>query len=301
MTSTWRPASVRAGEWRITALLDGTMRLDGGSMWGVVPKVLWARMTPPAEDNTILLALRPFLLERGEIRAVIEPGIGGRWEEKWRSIYRIERATTLESSLRACGVEPEQVTHAIASHCHFDHIGAWVVERDGALAPLFRNARHLAPRVEVEVAKKPDPVRRASYRAEDVRPIEEAGLLETYAWDERGGEVELLPGIRAHEAAGHSDGVCVLTINEGGPGETAIFWADVVPTSHHIQPPYIMAYDLDVSRSFESRARWLARAAREGWIGLFYHDVEHAFGRIAERDGRYRFEPLAGLPGASRS
>jgi glyoxylase-like metal-dependent hydrolase (beta-lactamase superfamily II) len=285
------PRSIRAGAWRVTALSDGTMRLDGGSMWGVVPRTLWAELTPPDAENRIPLALRPFLAERDGVKAVIEVGIGERWEPKWRSIYAIEREVTLESSLRACGVAPEEVTHVVASHCHFDHIGAQVVRRDGKLVPLFPNARHFAPRIEIEVAKHADHVRRASYRAEDVVPIEEAGLLAAYE-----GDAELLPGIRAHDASGHSDGVSVITINEGGPGETAIFWADVVPTSHHIQPPYIMAYDIDVPRSFASRSRWLERVAREGWTGLFYHDADHAFGRIRREGKRYTFVPISGEP-----
>ena len=210
---------MRVGDWRITALSDGTMRLDGGSMWGVVPRPIWERMTPPAEDNTIPLALRPFLAERGDVKAVIEVGIGDRWEEKWRSIYSIDRADTLVSTLGALGIAPADVTHVIASHCHFDHIGAQVVEREGALAPLFENAQHFAPRIEVEVARNPDHVRRASYRPEDVVPIEEAGLLTTYE-----GDAELIPGIRAHDASGHSDGVSVITIDEESANEdTAIF------------------------------------------------------------------------------
>ena len=285
----YEPRCVQAGDWRITALSDGFMGLDGGAMWGVVPKNLWAKFTPPAEDNTIRLALRPFLAERGADKVVIEVGVGDRWEAKWRSIYRLERETTLFDSLRACGVEPEEVTHVIASHCHFDHIGAQVVERAGELEPAFPNARHFAPRVEIEIAKHPDHVRRASYRPDDVIPVEAAGLLEPFE-----GQAELLPGIRVHEAAGHSDGVSVVTINEGGSGETAIFWADVVPTTHHAQPPYIMAYDIDVVRSFESRSAWLERVAREGWIGLFYHDADHAFGRLHSDGKRYRCEVLSG-------
>src|SRR5262249_32824056 len=157
-----------------------------------------------------------------------EGGLGDRWDAKWRGIYAIDRATTLESSLRACGVAPDDVTHVVASHCHFDHIGALVVERRGELAPLFPRARHFAPAVEMEAAKRPDHVRRASYRPADVVPLEAHGLLEPYA-----GDAELVPGIRAHDAAGHSDGLSVITINEDGArGETAIFWADVVPTTH---------------------------------------------------------------------
>lgn len=284
----WTPRTIRAGEWTITALSDGHLRLDGGSMWGVVPANLWRKMTPPADDNTILLALRPFLARRGDLCVVIEPGIGERWEPKWRAIYRIERDQTLVRTLRAVGVAPDDVTHVVDSHCHWDHIGAQVVESDGQLVPLFRNARHFAPTLEIAMAKKPGHARSGSYRAEDVEPIERDGLLEGYA-----GDVELVPGIRAHVLGGHSDAVAVITINEGGAGDTAIFWSDVVPTAHHVQPPYIMAYDLDVVRSFEQRSAWLARAANERWIGMLYHDPDHAFGRIVRAGKRYEFEPVS--------
>ncbi|MEW6072889.1 MAG: MBL fold metallo-hydrolase [Planctomycetota bacterium] len=285
----WVPRVVRAGEWRITNLSDGFLRLDGGSMWGVVPKNIWGELTPAIEDNTILLALRPFLAERGDAKVVIEVGIGDRWEPKWREIYHIERPTTLAASLAALGVGPADVTHVIASHCHFDHVGAQVVAKDGVLRPLFPRARHFAPAIEIEMARDPDHVRRASYRADDVVPLLEAGVLEGY-----GDGAEILPGIRAHLAPGHSDGVSVITVNEGSAGDTAIFWADVVPTTHHIQPLYIMAYDIDVVRSFENRSRWLARAAEGGWIGLFYHDADHAFGRLRRAGRRYELDVIAG-------
>ena len=285
----WEPRSLRVGDWLVTALSDGAMRLDGGGMWGVVPKGMWSRLTPAAEDNTIAIALRPFLARRGDVTAVIEVGVGDRWEDKWRSIYSLDRSTTLAASLRACGVDPEEVTHVFASHCHFDHVGAQVVSRDGDLFPLFPNARHLAHRAEVEAALNPDHVRRPSYRAEDVEPILRAGLLETYE-----GRAELAPGLVAHEAPGHSDGTSVLTINEDGEGQTAIFWSDVVPTMHHVQPSYIMAFDIDVTRSYTSRSDWIERACREGWIGLFYHDADHPFGRILRDGKRFAAEVVEG-------
>jgi glyoxylase-like metal-dependent hydrolase (beta-lactamase superfamily II) len=283
----WRPRTIRAGDWMVTALSDGFLRLDGGSMWGVVPQNLWRKMTPPAEDNTILIALRPFLAVRGKDVVVIEVGVGQRWEEKLRRIYQLLPTETLVETLHACGVSPSAVTHVVASHCHWDHIGAQVVERNGNLEPLFPNAKHFAPKVEIEIAKKPGHARAASYRADDVTPIEARGMYTTYS-----GTTTILPGLVAHELGGHSDGVAVITLNESGPGDTAIFWSDVVPTSHHIQPPYIMAYDLDVVRSFEQRSAWLARAAREHWIGLFYHDVDHAFGRVSRHGKRYELEAI---------
>jgi glyoxylase-like metal-dependent hydrolase (beta-lactamase superfamily II) len=283
----WTPRSIRAGEWTITSLSDGHLRLDGGSMWGVVPANLWRKLTPPAEDNTILLALRPFLAVRGDVKVVIEVGVGDRWEPKWRAIYHILRDETLERTLRACGVAPEEITHVVASHCHWDHIGAQVVERDGALKPLFPNARHFAPAIEIAMAKKPGHARSGSYRAEDVLAIESHGLLTGFD-----GSFEIVPGMKAHVLGGHSDGVSVITVNEGGAGDTAIFWSDVVPTAHHIQPPYIMAYDIDVVRSFEQRSEWLERAVRGRWIGMYYHDPDNAFGRIVRDGKRFAFEAV---------
>lgn len=254
-------------------------------MWGVVPAVFWRKWTPPDDANTIRMALRPFLCERGDDCIVIEPGVGDRWSDKERRIYGLERQPTqpvLVDTLAAVGRSPADVTHVVASHCHWDHIGAQVIEADGELRPLFPNARHFAPAIEVETARRPDHVRRASYRADDVEPILQADLYEPYE-----GDVELAPGLRVHPAEGHSDGIHVVTINEEEPGDTAIFWGDVVPTTHHIQPPYIMAYDIDVARSFESRSRWLERAAEGDWLGLFYHDEEHAFGRLSKDGRRY--------------
>lgn len=280
--------SVQVGEWRITALSDGYFRLDGGAMWGVVPAKIWRALSPPDADNTIRLALRPFLAERGGERIVIEPGIGARWGPKERERYGLESTPDLGSSLRALGLAPEQVTHVVMSHCHWDHIGAAVVEgADGVLAPRFPGARHFAPAVEIERAKRPGHARQASYREDDVRVLERAGVLEAFA-----GRTELVPGLTAHELGGHSDGVSVITVGDE-QAECAIFWGDVVPTTHHVQPAYIMAYDLDVARSFEVRGEWIARAAERRWIGLFYHDEGTAFARI-ERDGkRYVARPLA--------
>ena len=256
-------------------------------MWGVVPAAMWRAWTPPAPDNTILLALRPFLAVRGKDIVVIEVGIGARWEPKWREIYRILATQTLEGSLRASGLAPQDVTHVVASHCHWDHIGAQVVDRGGKLEPLFPNARHFAPKVEIEVAKRPGHARAPSYRAEDVIPLEERGMLTPYE-----GVFEPVPGLRCHVLGGHSDGVSVITINEDGPGGAAIFWSDVVPTAHHVQPPYIAAYDIDVVRSFEVRSKWIARAADAGWTGLFYHDVDRPFGRIEREGRRFRVEAV---------
>jgi len=198
------------------------------------------------------------------------------------------RTPTLFAALRASGVEPEQVTHVIGTHAHWDHVGAWVVERGGKLEPAFPRAKHFLPRIEFDVAKRPGHARSGSYRAEDVEPIERAGNLELLA-----GSTEILPGLVLHVLGGHSDGVSVVTF-DADARDGAIFWSDVVPTAHHVQPPYIMAYDLDVVRSYDVRSEWLARAAERRWTGLFYHDVDHAFGRLRREGKRYAVDVVEG-------
>ena len=284
-SGTWRKRVTEVGGWKITALSDGFLRLDGGSMWGVVPAAFWRSMTPPAEDNTILLALNCFLAERGEHKVLIEGGVGDRWNDKLRGIYQIQNDPTISMSLAEAGLAPEEITTVVLSHCHWDHCGALVVERNGALVPRFPNAKVHAPVIEIESCKNPDPVRAASYRAEDLAALDQAGLLVGYK-----GSAQILPGIEAQELGGHSDGVSVILIGEGS--ERAIFWADVVPTTHHIQPPYIMAYDLDVARSYEVRSQWIGRAADQGWLGLFYHDPEVPLARIARAGKRFAIMPL---------
>lgn len=278
----WTPASLQAGGWRITALYDATFALDGGAMWGVVPKNLWAKLTPPAEDNTIRLAARPFLAERDGVRVVVEGGMGDRWDDKFRRIYRLDRpeATTLRSTLAALDVGPEDIDHVVVSHCHFDHIGALVELRDGGLEPLFPRARHHFPTAEVGASREPVHPRRASYRSDDIDPLVERGLVDMHDGDHR-----LFDDLELTQVRGHSEGMVVVRFNSGGDGVSAAFWGDLVPTTHHIQPPYIMAYDMDVPRSFAMRTEWLARAADEGIVGLSYHDPERAFTRL-ERDGR---------------
>jgi glyoxylase-like metal-dependent hydrolase (beta-lactamase superfamily II) len=273
-------AAIEVGGWTLEPLLEGSLRLDGGAMWGVVPKNLWDAWTPAAADNTIALAARPFLARRGDHVVVIEAGVGARWDAKKREYFHLAGGH-LEAALAARGVKPEDVTHTVASHAHWDHIGAWVVERDGREEPLFPKARHHLAAAEIQRCLDPEPVRRASYRSEDLRALEAARLLEPFS-----GQKELLPGLSVLEVGGHSAGISVVLIGAPG-GERAVFWSDVCPTSHHIQPPYIMAYDIDVVRSFEQRRRLFGEAADQGWLSLFFHDSTRPLARLTRAGPRF--------------
>ncbi len=277
----------RVGRFRVVALKDGRFALDGGAMFGVVPRVLWERLTPVNPDHTIPLATNPFLLDDGEHRIVVEPGIGRRWSEKERAMFHIEHdgGWELTASLREAGVAPEEVTHCLMSHCHWDHIGA-ACGPDGR--PVFPNAEHWTPEVEKEAALDPGHMRRASYRREDLQPILDAGLLRTFQ-----GECAPLPGVRMVEVGGHSDGVSLVLVEDGG--EKACFWADVVPTRNHVHLPFIMAYDMNAARSWTVRSEWIPRAVAEGWTCLLYHDPVTPIGRFVREGRRYGFAAI--VPG----
>jgi glyoxylase-like metal-dependent hydrolase (beta-lactamase superfamily II) len=234
------------------------------------------------------MALNCFLAERGTDKVLIEGGVGDRWSEKHRAMYHLDRAQNLRSSLAGIGVQPEEITHAVASHCHWDHVGAWVEEVDGQLKPLMPNAKHFAPEAEIAQCLNPDKIRRASYRAEDLQTLLDEDLLIGFT-----GETQILEGLTSHVLGGHSSGVSVIRLDGGAPADQAIFWADVVPTTHHIQPAYIMAYDMNAEVSYNVRSEWLELAADAGWVGLFYHDPEIPFARITKPDRRYVIEPVS--------
>ena len=274
----------RLGPWRIVALRDASFALDGGAMFGVVPRTLWEKLTPVNADHTVPLSTTPYLLDDGVHKVVVEPGLGQRWGDKQRAMFHIDHGDGREllESLRAAGVAPEEVTHCLMSHCHWDHIGA-VCGVDGL--PVFPNAEHWAPASERDACLTPDHLRRASYRTEDLQPVIDAGLLRVYS-----GDHEVLPGLRMVEIGGHSDGVS-LVILETEEGKAA-FWADVVPTANHVHLPFIMAYDMNAEKSWQVRSEWIPRAAEEGWLCLLYHDPATPLGRFVHDGRRYAFQPL---------
>ena len=266
---------VVVGRFRIRVMPDRLFALDGGAMFGVVPRLLWEKLTPVHDDHTIPLATNAFLVEDEEHKVLIEPGLGDRWGAKERAMFHIDVSSGgVLNSLQEAGVAASDITHVIMSHCHWDHIGAVCDEG----APRFTQAQHWAPQIEIDAALNPDHLRRASYRKEDIQPVVDAGLLHGIV-----GSKEIIPGIRLIEVGGHSDGVSLIMIED--QGETACFWADVVPTRNHVHLPFIMAYDMNAEKSFAVRSEWIPKAAKQGWWNLLYHDPETPIVQF-QTDGR---------------
>ena len=263
---------------RVHAIDAGDVRLDGGSMFGVVPKTMWSRHIEADERNRIPMKMRCLLVETPERRIVVDTGAGNKTSEKLRSIYGIDNEgdpTRLETSLRAAGVEPEDVDLVVATHLHFDHAGGQTTMRaDGSVGPAFPNARYLIRRGEWDAAHSANRRIRSSYTRPDFDPLEEAGVLELTE-----GDVEIVPGVRVVGHPGHTADHQGVLIDIGE--EIVWFPCDLVPTSAHLRLSWIMAYDLEPLVSLATKERWLTRAGVERWRIVFAHDHAVVSGRAA--------------------
>ncbi|HEX2712059.1 MAG TPA: MBL fold metallo-hydrolase [Candidatus Acidoferrales bacterium] len=276
---------MKLGDLELYLLTDGTFRLDGGAMFGVIPRPLWERKLPPDERNRVLLAMNSLLVRSAGKWILIETGAGDKWDAKSRDIYAFESGPRLLDKLLARGIRPEDIELVINTHLHFDHCGWNTRLEDGKLVPTFPHARYVTQRGELDHAKRPTERDRASYVEDSFLPIEAAGrfwLLE--------GDREVAPGVELLRVPGHNrDMQCVRLT---GAGQTVFFFVDLVPTAAHLPFPWIMGFDLYPLTTLENKKKWIPQAAREGWIVVFAHDAQMPAARLRERDGRYEPEPV---------
>lgn len=274
---------MRFGDYRVEIVPDTIFRLDGGAMFGVVPRALWSRVCPPDEHNRIRLNMNCLFVETNTERILIETGIGEKWSEKQATLYGIERKRPFSESLRSvAGISPDEITIVINTHLHFDHAGGNTKLNEGGRAvPAFPNARYFVARGEYEHAQAPHERDRASYLPENWRSVEQAGQLELKDTD-----YEVVPGLRMETIAGHSRTMQCVRLTKDG--RTLFGFADLVPTRAHLPLAWIMGYDLYPVETLEAKKRLLPQAAREDWLCLFYHDPEAPLCRVIEAEGRLR-------------
>jgi len=282
---------MQLGDLKIQLVDDGRFGLDGGAMFGVVPRTLWERERPPDDKNRIRMVTNCLLVESGDELLLLDSGIGDKNDAKFRAIFGMEEgATRLPEQIRRAGYEPGDVTHVLLSHLHFDHCG-WNTRVQGdRVVPTFPNARYWMERGEVDHARNPNERDRASYDPANWEPLFDAGLVELF--DDA---AEPVAGVRAVKAPGHNRDMCIVLLNgDGDAGERGVFWADLVPTASHVPYPWIMGYDLYPLTTLENKKRWFPRAAEEGWLCVFEHDPVVPMARlVSDRPGRFRAEPLA--------
>jgi|SRR6516162_1290687 len=276
---------MRLGDIEVFCLDGGNFWLDGGAMFGIVPKVLWGKKSPPDERNRIRMRANSLLVRTVGKNVLVETGNGTKWDDKQRAIYSIQHGDPLLESLHKLDIEPDQIDLVINTHLHFDHAGGNTQVRGDRIAPTFRRARYVVQRTELAHAMNPTERDRASYFPENFQPITEAGQ-----WDLIEGNVDVLPGISVERIPGHNADIQAVKITGGG--KTVAFVADLLPTRHHIPLPWIMAYDLYPLQTLETKRQWLPRIVNEHWIAIFGHDPDIAAAALVERNGKIEIEPV---------
>ena len=265
------------GDIRIHAVEAGFIRLDGGAMFGVVPRPLWEKRIAPDDRNRIPLALRCLLVEAPEALILVDTGTGNKEDEKFRDIYGVENEgdpTRLEDGIRAAGFAPEDVEIVVNTHLHFDHAGGNTLRRpDGTVEPAFPRARYVVQRGEFEFAHSKNPRIRASYIHANFEPVYEAGL-----WEFVEGEHHLTDGVRLLPTPGHTPHHQSVLVES--QGERACYLADVCPTTAHVPVPWVMGFDVEPLRTVNSKEELWGRARDESWLLVFEHDPEIPWGRL---------------------
>lgn len=290
---------MQLGDYRIETIPDTEFRLDGGAMFGVVPRVLWERVCPPDELNRVRLNMNCLFVETPKEKILIETGIGEKWTEKETSIYGIFREKSFAESLfERTGCKPEDITIVVNTHLHFDHAGGNTIFECGIeneqisgekicnphstlCIPQFPNARYFVSKSEFEHASNPHERDKASYLQENWQPLLESGQLEL-----KPDNYEIVEGLTLQNLRGHSETMQTICLKRGG--ETLYGFADLIPTRAHLPYAWIMSYDLFPTETMEFKKQILPRALQENWICLFYHETDAPLCRLTEIDGKLK-------------
>ena len=275
---------LRLGRLELRPALDGYFALDGGAMFGVVPKTLWERIAPPDSRNRIRLATRPWLVGDGRRWILIDAGVGDKLDPKLADIFSLDRRRHLDHALADHGLAADDIDLVIASHLHFDHAGGFTGRgADGRPVPRFARARYSVRRGEYDDATHPHERNRASYLPENFVPLVEAGRVD---FVEQDGEVA--PGVRLRRTGGHTMHHQIVQIESDG--KVAVFIADLMPTAAHLPLAYIMGYDLYPMDTLAFKRAFIDEAVANEYLILFEHDPEIAAGYFRRRDGRIVIE-----------
>jgi len=279
---------ISLGQFTVYGLRDGYFYLDGGSMFGVVPKILWEKIYTPDEKNRIKMGLNSLLVQTKQDLVLIETGIGPQLDPKFSKFYSVVQSPGLLGELKNLGVNADDIDFVINTHLHFDHCGGNTHRNEkGEYVPTFPKARYVIQRGEWDYALHPCYRDKPSYMSEDFLPLEKFGLLQLVD-----GDAEIIPGVEVLHASGHtSRHQCVKITSEG---KVLFFLGDMVPMSAHVGLSYIMSYDLYPLETLENKEQYFEKAIAEDWIVAFVHDPQHFFGKIGKKEDKYLFFNLEG-------
>ena len=275
---------MKLGELEVHIISAGRVLLDGGAMFGVIPRPLWEKKMAPDSRNRITLSMNCLLIKTAGKRILVETGAGDKMSSKLRDIYGLD-GPYLADGLRDYDVRPEDIDIVVNTHLHFDHCGGNTRFENDKVVPVFPNARYVVQRGEFEHAMDSNERDRASYFPENYAPLEAVGM---FALLER--DTVIAPGVELIRVSGHTANMQCVKLTGGG--KTAFLFADLVPTVAHLPLPWIMGYDLYPMTTLENKKRWIPEVVREGWLAIFAHDARVPAAYLREREGAWDAEPV---------
>ncbi len=264
---------MKLGQFTLTTVSGGRFRSDGGTMFGVVPKILWSKLVTVDADNCIPQATNCVLIDTGRQKVLIDTGYGPKLQEKERLVLGADPGNPIVTSLAAQGLTPKDIDVVILSHLHFDHAGGGISLDGDRLVTTFPRAEYVVQRREWEIATAGYPELRAAYPQENIVPLETTGQLRLVD-----GDVDIVPGIHARITGGHTDGQMALFIYSGG--QTAVYLADACPTWRHLPSLWCMSYDMDLLQSRRIKPVLLGEIVEQDWLALSCHDPDHAAAKL---------------------
>jgi glyoxylase-like metal-dependent hydrolase (beta-lactamase superfamily II) len=282
----------RLGTFELHAIRDGVFRLDGGAMFGIVPKPVWEKLAPADDRNRIVLSLTCLLIRTGSKNVLVDTGIGDKHDPRFVELYGVVRRPTLVESLGQAGLRPEEIDLVVLSHLHFDHAGGATVRSNGTLVPAFPKATYVIQEGMWAEALEPNPRTKGSYMPDDFLPLEKAGRVKFV-----NGEEEITPGVRVRRSGGHVKNHQIVLAES--QGRTAIFWADLLPTSAHVKPAWVMGYDLYPADVATLKQEMVRQSAAGKWVNVFEHDPSVAFAYFIQDEKGVRVEPIEAIPRVS--
>lgn len=247
----------------------GNFKLDGGAMFGVVPKSMWQKLNAPDEKNLCSWAMRCLLIEDGDKLILIDNGMGNKQDEKFFGHYYLHGDHTLEKSLEEKGFSEDDITDVFLTHLHFDHCGGSIIKENGKLVPAFKNATYWSNAKHWKWATEPNDREKASFLKENILPIQESGKLKLIETEEG---KEFIPGFNIRFVHGHTESMMLPQIQY--KGKTIVYMADLLPSVAHIPIPYVMAYDTRPLKTLDEKKSFLEEAEKNNYILFFEHDPE---------------------------
>jgi glyoxylase-like metal-dependent hydrolase (beta-lactamase superfamily II) len=270
---------MKIGKYEIKVMHTGTFALDGGAMFGIIPKIMWSRINPPDDQNRITLGAKVLLLESESKKILIDTGFGLNWDEKFNNIYRVDNSiNTLANSLMTENIKEDEITDVLLTHLHFDHTGGSTRLENGKWVPTFPNAKYHVQKKHFDWALNPSEKDRASFINNRFLPLAENGILSFID-----GEEEFDEHIKFLPVNGHTFSQQMIKISD--QSDTLIYCGDLFPTSSHIPIPYVMGYDLEPLVTIAEKKKILPQAINENWKLFFEHDPEIIMATIAT-DGK---------------